>query len=77
MSVDFLKDNLNKKCVVKVKVKTENEYIQGILSKVNEKSFTIIQIIPYFNFLNKEKYNTLEREIMFDADYKFIENFYD
>lgn len=42
MSVDFLKDNLNKKCVVKVKVKTENEYIQGILSKVNEKSFTII-----------------------------------
>jgi len=77
MRVDNFKDNINKKCVIKVKVGVENEYIQGILTKVGEKSFTITQIIPYCNLVNNEKFKTLEREILFETKFDFIENFYD
>ncbi len=77
MSVSKFKGNLNKKCVIKVKAGVENEYIQGILTKVGEKSFIITQIIPYCNLVKNEKFKTLEREILFETKFDFIENFYD
>ena len=77
MSKSSFEKFINKKCVIKVQVHNEFEYIQGILSEVGDKSFVISQFIPYHNYIKKLEYTTLKREIFYEVKIKFVEPFHD